>query len=85
MKKTALTFGLFSLVMVATSFANPVASNLSNDKTIDIGVDTDGSQHGKNGRKTDEYTGSNQSNSNKDVFKGFTSDSQLSKSRIKLD
>ena len=30
MKKTALTFGLFSLVMVATSFANPTTPSISN-------------------------------------------------------
>jgi hypothetical protein len=32
MKKTALTFGLFSLVMVATSFAAP--SNVSSNNNI---------------------------------------------------
>ncbi|WP_125718149.1 hypothetical protein [Flavobacterium ustbae] len=32
MKKTALTFGLFSLVMVATSFANPTTSNISKEE-----------------------------------------------------
>ena len=31
MKKTALTFGLLSLVMVATSFANPTTPSISNE------------------------------------------------------
>ncbi|WDF59548.1 hypothetical protein PQ462_22905 [Flavobacterium sp. KACC 22758] len=85
MKKTALTFGLFSLVVVATSFANPVASNASADKSIDISFDTDGSQQGRNGRKTDEYMSSDQMNLNNGQFKSFNSESQLTKSRIKLD
>ncbi len=33
MKKTALTFGLFSLVMVATSFANPTTPSISNEQS----------------------------------------------------
>ncbi|OIV43586.1 hypothetical protein [Flavobacterium johnsoniae] len=84
MKKTALTFGLFSLVMVATSFANPVVTNSPAEKGIDISFDTDGSQQGRNGRKSD-YTGSAQENSSNNQFKSFSSESQLTKSRIKLD
>lgn len=33
MKKTALTFGLLSLVMVATSFANPTTPSISNENS----------------------------------------------------
>lgn len=84
MKKTALTFGLFSLVMVATSFANPVATNSSTEKGIDISFDTDGSQQGRNGKKSD-YTASPQMNSSNGQFKSFSSESQLTKSRIKVD
>ncbi|MCR4033195.1 MULTISPECIES: hypothetical protein [Flavobacterium] len=36
MKKTALTIGLFSLVMVATSFANPEFSNNSSTSLLKI-------------------------------------------------
>lgn len=40
MKKTALTIGLFSLVMVATSFAAPQTLTATN---ISVTADTDGS------------------------------------------
>lgn len=81
MKKTALTFGLFSLVMVATSFANPKTSS-SSKGIINTTLETDGggdaSQRGKNGKKLDVHNVSGQLNS-------FASDSQSTKSRVKLD
>ncbi|UPZ16550.1 hypothetical protein [Flavobacterium humidisoli] len=50
MKKTALTFGLFSLVAVATSFALPASTTLSNEKSSIVSP-VDGSTGG--GRKQD--------------------------------
>lgn len=86
MKKAALTFGLFSLVMVATSFATPEKTSRSYaDNTIDIGTDGTGNQKTTgNGRKTDEYT-SSQLNSASNQLNSFTSDSQSTRSKIKLD
>ncbi|OXB10379.1 hypothetical protein [Flavobacterium reichenbachii] len=53
MKKTALTFGLFSLVVVATSFASPVTTN--GVTTIDS-IYGDGASTGNvGGRKLDVY------------------------------
>jgi len=47
MKKAALTFGLFSLVMVATSFTAPEKTNTSYaDVRIDLGIDGDGATGG---------------------------------------
>jgi hypothetical protein len=90
MKKAALTFGLFSLVMVATSFATPEkkVSHSYADNTIEIGIGTDGSGNGGqrtgNGRKTDEYT-SSQLKSASNQLNSFASDSQSTRSRVKLD
>lgn len=85
MKKTALTIGLFSLAAAATSFANP-DNDRSNPGIIitTLGIDG-GGQQGKNGKKLDVYNSSNDLNSGKDRFQSFASDSQLTKSRIKLD
>jgi hypothetical protein len=52
MKKTALTFGLFSLVIVATSFANPTVSSTSNEK-VSILSPIDGGQKSGDFRKQD--------------------------------
>jgi hypothetical protein len=83
MKKAALTFGLFSLVMVATSFATPQ----KNDIYAQISsVDSDGgNQQGKNGKKLDIYNESNNLNSFENQFNSDASASQVTKSRIKLD
>lgn len=57
MKKTALTIGLFSLVVVvATSFALPVSTTFSNEK-VSIIPPVDGSTGG--GRKQDPRIASN--------------------------
>ncbi|MDQ8011036.1 MAG: hypothetical protein REI96_01205 [Flavobacterium nitrogenifigens] len=56
MKKTALTFGLFSLVIVATSFASPASTTLSNEK-VSIIPPVDGSTGG--GRKQDPRIANN--------------------------
>jgi len=52
MKKTALTFGLFSLVMVATSFASPTTANTFSNEKLSIVPPTDGTMTG-HGRKQD--------------------------------
>ncbi|SHL77168.1 hypothetical protein SAMN05444484_102522 [Flavobacterium chilense] len=59
MKKAALTFGLFSLVMVATSFANPTKSD-TNKGILNTLVDTDGSGATGKQKKGDYYPGNNQ-------------------------
>ncbi|TDO98380.1 hypothetical protein [Flavobacterium sp. 245] len=46
MKKTALTFGLFSLVMVATSFTTPENTYLASSDTIKI-LSIDGGATGR--------------------------------------
>jgi len=87
MKKTALTIGLFSMVAVATSFASTeVPTYLAVNDSIKILPPIDGGgQQGKNNKKLDVYSSSNELNSNKDKLQSFASDSQLTKSRIKLD
>lgn len=50
MKKTALTFGLFSLVMVATSFANPTTPNISKEN---LGIVPPGGSDPNRPRKQD--------------------------------
>ncbi len=56
MKKTALTFGLFSLAMVATSFVLPASTTLSNEK-LSVVSPVDGSTGG--GRKQDPRIANN--------------------------
>lgn len=84
MKKTALTFGLFSLVMVATSFANPTQVTSKSKTGIDIDIDL-GGEYGKSKRKQDLYGSSNQFDINNRNLNSFASDSQLTKSKIKVD
>ncbi|MHC0446637.1 hypothetical protein ACWA1F_14600 [Flavobacterium sp. 3-218] len=85
MKKTALTFGLFSLVAVATSFANPAISNSSSEKlSIDPPIASRGGQGtSQDGRKLDIYKTSNSANLNE--TKTFNSDRQSFAKNIKLD
>ncbi len=52
MKKATLTIGLFSLIMVATSFANPSTPNTFSNGQLAIVPPTDGSMTG-HGRKQD--------------------------------
>ncbi|WP_281634207.1 hypothetical protein [Flavobacterium luteolum] len=81
MKKTALTFGLFSLVIVATSFANPTVSNSSVKKGIDIfDTDTDGTGHGTSGRrKGDDFA------QTKNISNDFNADRQYTRTTVKVD
>ena len=82
MKKTALTIGLFSLVMVTTSFTTPEL--ISSDIAID-GNGLGGQQGMNRGSKQDLYRTSNQSNSIDTQLNSFVADSQSTGSRIKLD
>ncbi|WP_337967735.1 hypothetical protein [uncultured Flavobacterium sp.] len=85
MKKAALTFGLFSLIMVATSFATPEKTNKSIAGNIDIMIGVDGG-NGRPTRKGDNVSNvSKESNLNENQVKGFALDSQLTKSSVKLD
>ncbi|PTT16555.1 hypothetical protein DBR27_02375, partial [Flavobacterium sp. HMWF030] len=52
MKKTALTFGLFSLVLVTTSFVTP--QTVSHSYTNGA-MDIDGGQRGNDRKKTDDF------------------------------
>jgi len=86
MKKTALTLGLFSLVMVATSFANPIVTNSANTNNININFDIDGTggQSGRDGtRKLDVYNSS--LNSSENQFNSLSVASQSSRSTVKVD
>lgn len=85
MKKAALTFGLFSLIMVATSFATPEKTNKSIAGNIEINIGVDGG-NGRVGRKGDNVSNvSKESNLNERQINGVALDSQLTKSSVKLD
>ncbi|WPO79892.1 hypothetical protein [Flavobacterium sp. KACC 22761] len=77
MKKTALTFGLFSLVVVATSFAAPITSITEQDTIIGGGQST-----GRD-RKVDFHTTTNDLKNNQS--EGFRQDRQSLGNTIKLD
>ncbi|WP_264553068.1 hypothetical protein [Flavobacterium sp. N2038] len=84
MKKTALIFGLFSLVVVATSFVTPEKINTSVAEGIDIMIGTDGGQ-GRVGKKSDfAYDNSNHKNS-ANKLNSFNLDSQFTTSKVKVD
>ncbi|SHG61548.1 hypothetical protein [Flavobacterium defluvii] len=53
MKKTALTFGLFSLVAAATSFANPTTSATAFNEDSNIVMPIDGGATG--GQKKHDF------------------------------
>lgn len=89
MKKTALTIGLFSLVVVATSFANH-ENGKSNSKGIVTELGIDGGQKTGTDRKQDviqsidggQKTGTDRK---QDYTGGFGSDSQFTTSTRKMD
>ncbi|QLC67044.1 hypothetical protein LPB248_12275 [Flavobacterium sp. LPB0248] len=83
MKKTALTIGLFSLVVVATSFANPTTSTLSSEKSSIVPpVDGKGATGGT--RKHDELM-SNQESLAKNNQASFNGINQSLGANKKLD
>ncbi|MBF4493618.1 MULTISPECIES: hypothetical protein [unclassified Flavobacterium] len=79
MKKTALTIGLFSLVVVATSFANPTINSATSSYNEE-GVITGQNQ----GRKLDFHSNGNQLKNN-NQSEGFRQDRQSLGNTIKLD
>jgi len=84
MKKTALTFGLFSLVVVATSFANPTASTvISNNNTAISPIDGNGT---RDGRHRADFAGQPiESDVNYNTTSSFNADSQSLRMNVKLD
>ncbi|TDW46083.1 hypothetical protein EV144_107277 [Flavobacterium sp. 270] len=79
MKKAALTFGLFSLVMVATSFANPATTN--SDITINSLYGDGSASVGNNGGRKLDFQG-NASASQSETFNKVSQSEGLGK---KLD
>ncbi|MBF4466082.1 hypothetical protein [Flavobacterium sp. LC2016-12] len=85
MKKATLTIGLFSLIMVATSFANPVVTNASSTKNMAMAIDPGLGQAGRDGRKLDVQGASNQLNTAGTNLSSFSSASQSARSTVKVD
>jgi hypothetical protein len=85
MKKTALTLGLFSLVMVATSFANPVVTTSSSIKNTAMIIDPGLGQAGRDGRKLDVQNTPNQLNTAGSKLNSFSFASQSAGSTVKVD
>ncbi|WP_316635913.1 hypothetical protein [uncultured Flavobacterium sp.] len=85
MKKAALTFGLFSLIMVATSFATPEKKNKSIAGNIDImiGVDGNGTRDGRH--KVDVAGIGTKSDINYSSLKNFDTDRQSRRIDVKVD
>jgi hypothetical protein len=85
MKKTALTFGLFSLAMVATSFATPQSISTPDKTTSFRDIDNGGVITGRDqGRKVDFHATTNELKIN-NKSEGFRQDRQSLGSTIKLD
>ncbi|SCY00871.1 hypothetical protein SAMN02927916_1082 [Flavobacterium anhuiense] len=85
MKKTALTIGLFSLVVVATSFASTEVPTylVANDSVKILPIDGKGGQNTtQDGRKLDFH---GTSNADFNETKSFNSDRQSLGNNIKLD
>lgn len=92
MKKTALTFGLFALVVVATSFSAPETQNTSSTYAMNTSFDIDGGQKTGHERKIDVMApidgGQKTGHERKIDFAnlgGFGSDSQASGVNRKID
>ncbi|MEO8533384.1 MAG: hypothetical protein ABI441_06530 [Flavobacterium sp.] len=83
MKKAALTFGLFSLVMVATSFTAPEEIKNVANKDLNIINPIDGTSMGR--RKSDFAAKENQLDLNTKQSGSFTTDSQSTRMNVKLD
>lgn len=90
MKKAALTFGLFSLIMVATSFVTPEKTNTAVARTIEIMIGTDGTGgtggQGTPKRKSDfAYDTPNHKNSAASKLNNYTLNGQFTTSKVKVD
>jgi hypothetical protein len=85
MKKAALTIGLFSLAVVATSFTSPeiVSNNENKDLSIISPIDGVGTRDGR--QKHDFTATENQSNMNFNQSNGLNSDRQSLRMNVKLD
>ncbi|MRX39418.1 hypothetical protein GJU43_09040 [Flavobacterium sp. LC2016-23] len=84
MKKAALTFGLFSLVMVATSFTSPEEVKNAGNKDLNIINPIDnGTSMGR--RKSDFAGKQNQLDLSTKQSGSFTTDSQSTRMSVKLD
>lgn len=85
MKKATLTIGLFSLIMVATSFANPVVTNASSTKNMAMAIDPGlGGQAGRDGRKLDVQGTTNKLNASNQL-NSLSSSNQSARSTVKVD
>lgn len=92
MKKTALTFGLFALVVVATSFSAPETQNTSSTYAMNTSVDIDGGQKTGQDRKIDVMApidGGQKTGQDRKIdfanIGGFGSDSQSATASRKID
>lgn len=84
MKKAALTFGLFSLVMVATSFTSPEEVKNTADKDLNSTNPVDGAT--TIGRRKSDFAGNqNQLDLSTKQSGSFISDSQSTRMSVKLD
>ena len=66
MKKAILTFGLFSLMMILTSFTAPETVNVSSNNNANLSVDLVGSGSAGGNRKVD-LVGSGSAGGNRKV------------------
>ncbi|WDF63308.1 hypothetical protein [Flavobacterium sp. KACC 22763] len=86
MKKTALTIGLFSLVVVATSFVAPEVSNKLSASMAEINPPVLGGGATNGGRqKVDFASLENKSKINSKHLSSFAADSQFKRVIVKLD
>ncbi|WP_348080054.1 hypothetical protein [Flavobacterium circumlabens] len=85
MKKAALTIGLFSLVMVTTSFTTPdTTKNIANDE-LSIITPIDG-QGTRDGRQKHDFTRTvNQSDLNNNHSSNLSADGQSLRMNVKMD
>lgn len=85
MKKTALTFGLLSVAMVATSFANPTTPITVSNDNVSIIPPIDGNGT-RDGRHRADFAGTTaNSDTNYSTLSSFNADSQSTRMTIKLD
>ncbi|RUT69745.1 hypothetical protein D0817_14075 [Flavobacterium cupreum] len=86
MKKAALTIGLFSLVMVATSFTTPdITKDIANNQSSII-TPIDGQVGTRDGRQKHDYTGStSHADLNYNHSNSLSTDGQSLRMNVKLD
>ncbi|WP_281231482.1 hypothetical protein [Flavobacterium gelatinilyticum] len=85
MKKTALTFGLLSVAIAATSFANPTTPAAVSNENVSIIPPIDGNGT-RDGRHKADFAGTTiNSDVNYGVLSSFNADSQSTRINVKLD